>query len=190
MKKLYLIVSLLCSAVLGASAQDYETPSDEISVSWGVFSCPNMIGALGLAFSSVVTEDIEYGFATGSITAQYMHNLNDKWGIGISASYESVNAKQKEFDWKDKYVSIMPTARYRWSHKGKLGMYSRVAAGVTINSYEDHSVNGEAEKKTDTVLGWQVSPLGIEYGNKKVSGFFEVGWGYQGLAIAGVRLGL
>lgn len=190
MKKLCLIVSLLCSVVLGANAQDYETPSDEISVGWGLLSIPNMAGVLSFAASSIISDDIEYGMATGAITAQYMHNFNDKLGIGISGTYESVKAEHKNIDWTDKYVSIMPTVRYKWLRREKIAVYSRVAAGVLINSYEDHSDILKSEKKTDTEFGWQVSLGGVEYGNKKLSGFLEGGFGYQGMVIAGVRFGL
>ena len=192
MKKLFLIVSLLCSSLLGASAQDYKTPSNELSVSWGLASGPMIADA----FASALTGNTEYAMQTGTISAQYMHNLNKTLGIGITASFEGLSAKKTDAmkeDLSNNYINIMPTARAYWFRKSMFGMYSRAAAGVTVNSFDYlNTQDGKTNKDSKTEVGfaWQVSPVGIEIGNNQVSGFLEGGFGYQGMVIAGVRLGL
>lgn len=192
MKKIFMAIAVLCTVVLEANAQEYETPSDEISVSWGLGSGPMIADA----FASGLTGSIEYAMQTGNISAQYMHNLTKTFGIGVTASFEGLTSKKNETikeDLSNNYICVMPTARAYWFRKSKFGMYSRLAAGVTFNSFDYlDSKDGKTvkESKTETGFAWQVSPVGIEIGSNKVSGFLEGGFGYQGLVIAGVRLGI
>ncbi len=192
MKKILYIFSLLCTVALGANAQDYETPSNEISVSWGLGSGPMIADA----FASGLTGSTEYGMQTGNISAQFMHNLNKTIGIGVTASFEGLSAKKTDEmteDLSNNYITIMPTARAYWFRKSMFGMYSRAAAGVTFNSFDYlNAKDGKTVKDSESEVSfaWQVSPVGIEIGSNKVSGFLEGGFGYQGLVIAGVRIGL
>lgn len=186
-------IAVLCTVVLGASAQeDYETPSDELSVSWGLGSGPMFVDA----FSSVLLGGVNYEMQTGSVSAQYMHNFNKRVGVGLAATYEGLKSQKPIITdeyLSSSYVSIMPTARLFWFRKSMFGMYSRVAAGVTINNFDylnEQDGKSSKESKTEVGFAFQASPIGIELGTNKVCGFLEGGFGFQGMVIAGVRFGL
>jgi len=60
-------------------------------------------------------------------------------------------------------------------------MYSKLALGVLIGSD-----SGEPNDKTTAALGWQASAVGAEFGSS-FRGFVELGFGEQGILLAGLR---
>ena len=60
-------------------------------------------------------------------------------------------------------------------------MYSKLALGVLIGID-----SGDHNDKTKAALAWQASAVGAEYGSA-FRGFVELGFGEQGILIAGLR---
>ena len=87
----------------------------------------------------------------------------------------------------------MPSVKFNWLRKDKWGMYSKVALGATLTSFSTQDYNesgkltGEKETSNDVFFNFQASLLGVEVGGAQVRGFFELGLGEQGIALAGVR---
>lgn len=191
MKKILLVAVALFAAVFTTNAQDYETPSDEISVSVGYFTHPHVALTFGDAFGGIIDGDASSENSLGSFGVTYMHNLNKRFGMGATTSYEYIykNAKDGK-KYTENFITVMPTVRAYWFRHNHFGMYSRLAAGVALNCSKGY-VNGTGEEKsqTDVLFGFHLAPLSMEFGSSKVSGFLELGWGYQGIVNAGVKFG-
>lgn len=88
---------------------------------------------------------------------------------------------------------VAPSARYEWhaSRKGTVHLYSGAALGVACQrlTYKPERENsGEAYDETHWKLAYQFTPVGIEYAPNAFVAFLELGYGYQGMVNAGVRI--
>ena len=138
---------------------------------------------------------------------QYLYRVAPKVKVGASLTYQHTSAKlmaeKQSGGYLDiakatnDYFTVMPVAKFMWIEKDHIGLYSKAAAGICIasNSAKACSGFGEAEKyvdeiKTDkgTRFAYQVSAIGFEAGSKNLRGFVELGYGFQGLAQAGVSV--
>ncbi|MGI6232779.1 MAG: hypothetical protein ACOYJF_08010 [Prevotella sp.] len=88
---------------------------------------------------------------------------------------------------------MMPQARFSWYCKdnGRLRLYSRAAIGLAIQYIEAHSEHPAftegKRNKTQCQFGYQVSGFGIDVGGRHFRGFTEVGLGFQGIMIFGLK---
>ena len=144
---------------------------------------------------------------TLAFNLQYLYRISPKFKVGGAVTYQHTSATLMVSDnngtyhdaakAKNDYITVMPVAKYMWIEKNHIGLYSKAAAGICIasNSAKACSGFGEAEKyvdeiKTDkgTRFAYQVSAIGFEAGSKNLRGFVELGYGFQGLAQAGVSV--
>lgn len=192
MKKLLLSALLFCTSALGVNAQENEIPSDELSVSWGIGTVPHLIEGFSDALSSALVGDNASENTYGVFSVQYMHNINQRFGIGVAASYEYIYKDGKDSKkHSENYFTVMPTVRAYWFRGNSVGMYSRVAVGASLNVYNVPSASSKTEQThTDIQLAYHAAPVAVEVGNNKVSGFLELGFGYQGIVNVGVKFGL
>lgn len=80
----------------------------------------------------------------------------------------------------------MTNVRYHWCNRGPVSLYSHAGVGVLVEYF---SPSWE-ESYNRTTFAFQVSPLGIEFNILPGMGLFgEVGYGVQGIAKVGFRLG-
>lgn len=194
MKKAFSILAgmlLMCST--GVSAQDYEQPKHEISVGYGAIGATDIISIFGDGIVGTISGNIDELNTTGEISAQYLYNLNKTWGIGVGATFSETDGKNKEKTYKQKsdYLIVMPTVRANWFRGNYFGMYSRVAAGVYAAFNSAKTTDGKVPSDSSNEVGFafQLSPIGLEIGSRKVCGYIEGGFGYQGMIMAGLRLG-
>lgn len=190
MKRAITFAVALLAAVLGVNAEEYETPKNEIAVGVGVGSHPYIGVAFGSAFAEAFDDGSDSGIGAYGVT--YLHNLSKHIAVGATGVYEYMS--QKDGDGKktsESFVTIMPTARAYWFRSKMFGMYSRLAAGVSLSMYEDYKDGSttEVEDKSEALLAFHVSPVSFEVGSSRFSGFVELGYGYQGFVNAGVKLG-
>lgn len=197
MKRITFIISILLSAVICVNAQykkkNDNYPQTEISVSIGIASVPIISNSLGGHFSSPIDCEYEPEMATGAIGLQYLHYVRRKAGLGFVAAYESINCKDEDHEGvelKNNFISFMPTAKGYWFRGRIIGMYSRIAGGVYLNLYEKHDdlFADMKQSKKKAGFAWQASPISIEVGTKNFSAFVEAGFGYQGVAVAGIKV--
>lgn len=187
---------MFLSYSIGAKASDYECPQHEISVGYGVVGVTDIATIFGNMFAGAFTGEVDELNTTGEISAQYLYNFNNTWSIGCAAMYTGTTAYNKERTCKqtDSFIALMPTVRATWFHSSHFGMYSRAAIGGLIdfaNTTNTGSTNGtKKESSTSGNVAFQVSPVCMEFGSNKVSGFLELGFGMQGMFMAGVRVGL
>ncbi|MBQ6032088.1 MAG: hypothetical protein IJL29_03585, partial [Prevotella sp.] len=76
-----------------------------------------------------------------------------------------------------------------WLRSKNFGMYSKLAAGVTLRHEKIDFVNGKEDNYNETALhfNWQASLIGAEVGGENIRAFAEVGMGEQGILLVGVR---
>ena len=141
---------------------------------------------------------------------QYLYRVAPKVKIGASLTYQHTSVKlmaeKQSGGYLDiakatnDYFTVMPVAKFMWIEKDHIGLYSKAAAGICIASKSDpkfcNGVQVDPDKadrvlkeiKTDkgTRFAYQVSAIGFEAGSKNIRGFVELGYGFQGLAQAGL----
>ena len=143
---------------------------------------------------------------------QYLYRVAPKVKVGASLTYQHTSAKlmaeKQSGGYLDiakatnDYFTVMPVAKFMWIEKDHIGLYSKAAAGICIASKSDpkycNGVQVDPDRadrvlndlKTDkgTRFAYQVSAIGFEAGSKNLRGFVELGYGFQGLAQAGVSV--
>ena len=150
-----------------------------------------------------------------AISVEYFHHVSkvvSVGGIGCFSGY----SKDMFFNWqknngdgtskstsKEKmgyarkyYATLMPAVKFDWLRNKNFGLYSKFALGLTY-MYEkevqnkDENGNNIGNKEVHHESKWmgnfQASLLGIEAGSQKIRGFAELGWGEQGILLAGIR---
>lgn len=195
-KSIIILACMILSCNIGAKAQDYEYPKHEIAVGYGLCGMTDIASIFGDIFAGAFTGGVDEIDTSGEISAQYLYNFNKTWGVGGVATYSCTTAYNKDRTSKQSsnFVALMPTVRANWFHKKHFGMYSRVAVGGVLNisttTNYDNANNAKDSDNTDATIAFQIAPIGMEFGSNKISGFFEAGFGMQGIFMAGVRLGL
>lgn len=196
MKKLSLkcmAIVALCCFCLGANAQEKEI-KHEIALSYGVGPVTTWakIGrAIGDALFSKLKVDYENTSWFGPISAEYFYHVDAPIGIGGIVSFSRDNDdllvdKQKQGDRKTNFITFMPAMKWEYLRRKHFAMYLKAAAGVTLEVVNE-KYKDEKGTNTSAMFNGQLSPLGIEAGGEHVRGFLEVGFGEQGIALAGIR---
>lgn len=96
------------------------------------------------------------------------------------------------------FVSVMPSVKFPWFTFPNVSMYSKAAVGVAMSWNGPFSVtgkdeNGNAEEQGSDSnnfqcsVAYQVSPICVDFGGRRLKGFAELGFGFQGAFITGVR---
>ena len=143
-------------------------------------------------------------------TVLYLYRVTPNLKIGGAVTYQhtsyTLSVKNKDTGAYDdvaknrnNYFTVMPTVKASWFDKKNISLYSKVAAGVCI-AFKDSKVKSgvsdedaktllkEVETKKGTRFGYQVSPIGCEFGSKNIRAFVELGYGFQGLGLAGLSI--
>lgn len=194
-KSIIILACMMLSCSIGAKAQSYEYPKHEVSLGYGVVGMTDISSLFADIFVGAFTGSVELD-VTGEFNAQYLYNLNKTWGVGCAATYTSVTAHNidRTCKEKDNFIAVMPAIRANWFRKAHFGMYTRIAVGGVMGfSKTTHNAgtpDAKEESNTYTNIAFQASPIGMEFGSNKFSGFLELGFGMQGMLMAGVRLGL
>lgn len=173
MKKIFIIAALVLAATLNLSAQNYW--KNEIGISYGFGALTDVSSSyLKGIFSGKQTNYI------GAFGAEYFYRPKSALGVGVVGTFST--CKWNEIDKaRTKYFSIMPAVKYNWLNRDHFSMYSKLALGVLIGID-----SGDHNDKTKAALAWQASAVGAEYGSA-FRGFVELGFGEQGILIAGLR---
>lgn len=176
-------VGLAGLAALSASAQDYTLyppRATEISVSYGAVPAMGHIDSYNGGWNNVKP--------WGSVSFTVDHRFGPVW-VGMSYTYSSASGDHvvRQGDGDLTWHGLMVNARYEWLRRRNVRFYSHVGVGCLITyfspSWED-SYNR-------TRAAFQAMPLGVQYDFCRNAGLFaEVGYGIQGIAKFGVRVGL
>lgn len=149
-----------------------------------------------------------------AISVEYFHHLNKTISIGAIAAFNgyssdmyctwqrnngdgtSSSSKEKIGTAKQYYATLMPAVKFDWVRKKNFGVYTKLAIGLTYNyEKEIQKKDGtgkdiddkEVHSDTRFMGNFQASLLGLEAGSQKIRGFAELGFGEQGIILAGLR---
>jgi len=198
MKKLFVMAAVTMMAAVGVHAQNgYEDTKHEVAVSYGVHSTSQWVDVFENASVTLTTATlVKYtdGKFIGPISAEYFYHLKSWFGLGGVFVYGKNKQDMLIGDKKDgtlmhSYFTLMPAVKFDWLRTKYFGMYSKLAAGLTLRteSLDTNDPGVKSDKASLAHFNWQVSALGIEAGSPTVRGFAELGFGEQGVFLVGIR---
>lgn len=195
MKKLFMMLVVAMMATFVTYAQEgYDDTKHEIAISVGVYSNSQWLDVYENMVSAITGVKFDDESFTGPISAEYFYRTKNWLGVGgifvFGQSKQDVyydNTKDGEAT--NAYYTLMPAVKFDWLRKKNIGMYTKLGAGATLRheTIDGHSASTKDYNETAVHFNWQASLLGFELGSPKVRGFLELGFGEQGVALAGVR---
>lgn len=174
MKKVLLAATLAFAGTLVTKAQNVE-----LQINYG-------------GFTQMDCMDMHDGWhsvnsAWGALTGGMNFKVAPKFWIGPSYSFSSTSTKGGSDASHIAYHVIMFNGRYEYYSTRSVKLYGHLGLGVDI-SYMQPKFGDNYSKG---YFAFQISPLGAQFDlNKKFSLFGEIGFGAQGLAQVGFRIGL
>ncbi len=200
-KFIFLAISLI-ACVSSYAVKERQLSKNEIAVSYGLFPYSDVIESSKDVDEFHGFNEVE-GTTTGAINFTYNHRFNPILGLGFEANYSGSKSQWQSHGMKvaDKsvfYISFMPRLKGEWIHNKYFVLYSSVAVGAMWKRTTNKSLFNKPEDaggffdefenqiKNDVRFAFQVSPIGLEFGNH-VGGFIEGGFGQMGIVQAGLR---
>jgi hypothetical protein len=200
MKKIQflMIVAVFFCGTLSAQAQnvEYET-KHEIGVSYG--GAPFSVWAkIGQALDDAIISGFTGGSYKcensswfGSLSGEYFYRIDPAFSVGGIACFSQDNDdcflnNVKTGDRTTRFIKVMPAVKWDYLRRNNFGMYMKFGAGYTFEHVSE-TYKGEKGSDNSGFFNLQVSLLCAEAGSKNVRGFVEVGFGEQGIALAGLR---
>lgn len=177
-------------------------PVNELSISYGGITLPDIAMSLGGAFATVFTfglgkmSDMSF---SGAFEAEYLHYVTPRIAVGAAAGYEHITMTMDTYNGKDEngnsqyapgkkdhisFIHLMPEIKASWFYTPRVSMYSKAAIGVAVSTDADESVK---ESVDNFCWALQLTPIGIDFGGRSFRGFAELGGGFQGLLVGGLR---
>lgn len=194
MKKLFLTISVLLFAFVAASAQgNMNQPGfHDLSVSAGYGSSMQFIDNYTKIISDYPSYEAKDFKFFPTVSAEYGYRVSERFAVGAVLSFQVadshiLNEGRDNTKARDTWYSLMPQARFFWYTNKNMNVYSKAAVGLTARRNKYTNNNDIVEKFRDFNIAWQVSAIGVEFGNI-VCGFAEAGFGTQGYISAGVRV--
>ena len=176
--------------------------ADEISLSYGMVTVPDLANVLVAVFGTIFTMGLakpDKLDCLGAVNIGYYHWLSGMFAVGGEGSFERIRLTFKQGDREnpntnfDTYVSLMPSVKGMWLNRQHWGVYSKLSLGGMMHyrpaaDYLDGEGNTvHNPSKTEFYFACQCSPVGFEFGGNHWWGFIESGFGVQGGILGGVR---
>lgn len=195
MKRYILVAVAALTATVNVNAQAGYDTKHEIGITYGFGCNSDVFDAFTKATSLGLTgQRAENTKHFGTISAEYFYHSSKTVGVGGILGYAqfkedaySISSDTKKSVDKESYFTIMPAVKFNWLRKNHFGMYSKLAAGISINNTKQKNENGSNSSDNWVLFNWQASVIGIEAGGATVRGFLELGIGEQGIGLAGIR---
>jgi len=189
-RQLIILAGLLVFTMGTAGAQGQK---HEVFGGVGIWSTNTIIDT----FSDIIVSGITGGAYTskndnyiGDFQLGYKYSPSPRIAVGATFAYAYNNSdayinntKNGEFD--DNYFTFAAELEYRYVSQPKLVLYGSVGAGATIMKQKYTSDTGKSSDADKTYFNFQVSPIGIKYGNR-FGVFGELGFGYKGILSVGI----
>ena len=179
MKKTIYTLAILFSGLISAQK------NVEVKVSYGTASLYgisesitanafNAINILGPG-NKIVTYESAGVFAIDLM----LQNPDSRWKYGLGYNLETVKDSNLKFE--GNFNTLLAQGSYTWlSTASKLKLYSGAGLGATFLSFKEG-----AQDESSTIFAFNVSPIGVSYG-EKFGVFLETNFGTKGLLQGGV----
>lgn len=195
-------IAFFCSISIETLAQEF-TPKHEFAISYG--AAPTTTWAklgeavISAAVSGLFGGNYKYEDTSwfGPISGEYFYHLSPAFSVGAIVCFSQDNddilyKKEKIGDRTTTFWTAMPALKWDYVRSKNFGMYMKLAAGYTLQQncekYTDQSdQTTKEETSTSGMINIQASLLGMEVGSSSIRGFFELGFGEQGIVLAGLR---
>lgn len=195
MKKFFMMAAiLLCGTSMSAQAQR-DNIKHEIGISYGGPSS-SFWASIGTHFADAFFQGLggakyENTSFFGSLSGEYFYHVDSSIGIGGILCYtqdndDILNDGSKVGDRTIRYFTVMPAVKWDYLRRDHFGMYMKAAAGYSFRLLNE-TYKDQDESKTDGMFNVQLSLLGMEVGSQNFRVFLELGFGEQGVALAGLR---
>lgn len=190
-------VEMVMMTVVSTQAQqfDYEK-KHEIGITYGWISNSDWINVFEDVGAAMVGTTFEGDSYVGPVSLEYFYRFNPTVAVGGIVAYGMLKQdvyllgkkNGKDGVSTNRYLTVMPSVKFDWLRRKNFGMYSKLAAGVTLRN-EKIKYNSRNSNHDDSELhfNWQASLVGVEAGSENVRGFAEVGIGEQGTIVVGIR---
>ena len=177
----------------------------DCSLSYGVGTHNEIVNG----FANVVGTIFTLGYAditdlkwSGAYNMRYAYHPVKFLGLGVTTSYQTSkgdivegSSKSKDTDARivvgkaeGKYFAIMPSISLNWFDFNYVCMYSKVGIGYSMAKSKQTRFEPKEYKKTsEDQWAYQISPVALEVGSPLVRGFFELGFGHEGILAVGVK---
>lgn len=183
MKKFLVLVAATMMAAMSVNAQD--EPKQEIGVFYGIESASNILSVYSSMFSAAAGDQSSWWGPAGVEYYYHISPVVALGGVAVFAGCEAENDKTKQKDFKESFITIMPSVKFNWLRKTNWGMYSGLSAGVMFLSLKANN-DSNIEDEHLTSFMFQATALGAEFGSK-LRGFVELGLGEKGTICGGLR---
>jgi len=191
----WVLMGILTCSSMGAQAQnlDYDTKHD-IAISYGAAPLSTWVSVGTTVITTIFTGTVykyEESSSFGSLSAEYFYHTSPSLSFGAIACF-SQNADNLIIDGKESgerkasYITVMPAVKWEYLRRKNFGMYSKLGIGYTLEHVSE-TYNGKDDTNNSGFLNFQISALGIEAGSKQFRCFGELGYGEQGILLAGLR---
>lgn len=192
MKKLIVALSCPLMISLQSTAQE-QTRHHELTVGYGILSTNEIFGV----FSDVLATSLTGGNYSktdskwiGNLIASYKYTPVNRLEVGLTYAFNRNTAtinmnKVPSGKATTNYHTLAAEVQYNYINKPFLRLYSAAGAGYTAYMEHYKPNAGSAENKTSGNFNFQISPIGIKFGDK-IGAMAELGFGYKGIINAGL----
>lgn len=127
----------------------------------------------------------------GTLNFGYKRYIKNKFGILMNITYSQINGSFQNkisdtlsFKTKDNIVAILPGFEYHYFNRKIVQLYSGIQLGVYVKNKKLID-NRQTIKQKNVGFAFQVDALGVRVG-KKIGGFVEIGFGFNGIVKVGI----
>ena len=185
-----------CSAFAQSDGSNGE-PKHEISLGYGLpFNNSNSLEFLSHCLSANYNDkEFKNNRYIGPLSVEYFYHVSPVVGVGIIGVFNNHKESVKRngavvAEQNFLYLTFMPAFKFNWLRRDNWGLYSKIGAGYTQYhlKYTEKVPDKSQTTSNYSSFNFHVSVIGAEVDSDKVRGFAELGFGEQGLALAGLRL--
>lgn len=131
------------------------------------------LGAFEIGYRNQVTKSIKLGGDISYLRTDKTFKLENKDTKTTANSTRSSN-----------YLLVLPMAEFSYIKTPLINFYGSAGAGAIFSETKEVAIT-KAYKTRDVAFAYHINPLGLRVG-KKLAGFLELGYGFKGIATAGV----
>ena len=205
--KMFTLATCMLLSVMNMNAQQGEKKEvdfnrHDLRISYGDGLTLGGASFWGMGLSDAITGTKRSDESSSGVYGiGYRYALSKRFKIGMDLGLAKVTSKitsssEKTPSIKEKELNflVLPTAEFVYLRRNLFELYGAVSAGVDFTRHYETGLTEKgkelAKKGSDfrTDFAYQINPVGLRVGNKKIGGFVEAGLGYRGFVTAGLSI--